>query len=172
MNIKETIAVINQLRADFVIGQYAIGGAVAATFYPIEPTDTQDLDVFIALDSPAGHTIVTLEPIHHYLEARGFETNIRGDVVIAGWPVQFLPVGGNRLIEEALEHSIEMDLDGVPARVFTAEHLAAIAFQLGRPKDKIRVDQFLEAKALDESRFSAILERHGLLRRWLDSRNM
>ncbi len=31
--MKETLAVINQLRADGLIGDYAIGGAVGATFY-------------------------------------------------------------------------------------------------------------------------------------------
>ena len=32
MNIKEVIAVVNQMQADGVIEPYAIGGAVGATF--------------------------------------------------------------------------------------------------------------------------------------------
>ena len=35
--MKETLAVINQLRADGLIGDYAIGGAVGATFYEDQP---------------------------------------------------------------------------------------------------------------------------------------
>ena len=58
----------------------------------------------------------------------------------------------------------------MPVRVFTAEHLAAIAFKVGRPKDKRRLDQFREAKALKEPAFNDILERHGLLDRWLASK--
>jgi hypothetical protein len=170
MNIKETIVTINQMQADGVIGQYAIGGAVAANFYPVEPVDTQDLDAFVTLEPPAGQTILSLTPIYDYLEARGCQKDGKGDVVIFGWPVQFLPVGGDPLLKEALEQSVEKDLDGVPVRVFTAEHLAAIAFKVGRPKDKRRLDQFREAKALKEPTFSEILGRHGLLDRWLASK--
>lgn len=168
MNIKETIATINQIRADGVIAQYAIGGAVAANIY-LEPADTRDVDVFIALNPPPGSLLVSLEPIHKYLEARGFRLNPEGYPVIHGWPIQFLPA--NRpLLKEALQDSVERDIDGVPVRVFTAEHLAAIAFDLGRPKDRRRLDQFREEKALDAHRLSQILERHGLLERWLATR--
>jgi hypothetical protein len=31
--VRETIQAINQMQADGVIGEYAIGGAVGATFY-------------------------------------------------------------------------------------------------------------------------------------------
>jgi len=55
-------------------------------------------------------------------------------------------------------------------RIFSAEHLAAIAFELGRPKDKLRLPRFLEAKLFNESRFSEIIERHGLLDRWVKFR--
>ncbi len=170
MNFKEAIVIVNQMQADGVIGQYAIGGAVAATFYPVEPVDTRDLDVFVALEPPAGQLLVSLRPIYDYLGIKGFHKDSNGDVVIFGEPVQFLPVGGDPLLMEALERSLEKDLDGVPVRVFTIEHLGAIAFKLGRPKDKRRLDQFLEAKALHEPTFSDILQRHRLLDRWLASR--
>lgn len=170
MNIKETIIIINQMQADGAIGRYAVGGAVAANFYPVEPVDTQDLDVFVALEPPKGQSIVTLTPIYNYLETEGYQKDGKGDVVICGWPVQFLPVGGDPLLQEALEQSVERDFDGVSVRVFTIEHLAAIAFKVGRPKDRRRLDQFLEAKALNEANFNDILERHELLDRWLASR--
>jgi hypothetical protein len=44
--VKETLETINNMQADGVIGQYAIGGAVGATFY-LEPSATIDLDVFV-----------------------------------------------------------------------------------------------------------------------------
>jgi hypothetical protein len=69
-------------------------------------------------------------------------------------------------VEEARKESGERDVDGTPARVFTAEHLAAIALQTGRAKDKARLLQFVEAGALDAARFRAILARHGLVYRW------
>jgi len=170
MSIKETIATINQMQTDAVIGPYAIGGAVAANFYPVEPVDTQDLDVFVALEPASGQSLVSLTPIYDYLQTRGCQQDAKGDIVISGWPVQFLPVGGDALLEEALKRSVEKNLDGVPVRVFTIEHLAAIAFKVGRPKDKRRLDQFLEANVLEEPIFSDILRRHDLLDRWLASR--
>jgi hypothetical protein len=165
VNIKETIIIINQLQAEGVIGQYAIGGAVGATFY-LEPADTNDVDVFVRLNPLPGHSLVSLDPIYRYLEARGYRLSAEGYPVISDWPVQFLPAD-DPLLREALDQSVERDLDGVPVRIFTAEHLAAVAFKLGRPKDRLRLIQFLEAHALEESRFSTILERHDLLDRWV-----
>ncbi len=64
------------------------------------------------------------------------------------------------------QNSVVKDVDGTPARVLTAEHLAAIALQTGRAKDKARLLQFVEAGVLDGSRFEAILGRHGLVAAW------
>ena len=151
------------MRADGIIAQYAIGGAVGATFY-LEPAATRDVDVFIALQAPAGQLIVTLTPLYDYLKRSG--CRVEGAyVIIAGWPVQFLPAE-SPLLKEALEKSLEKDLDGLSVRVFAPEHLAAIALQLGRPKDKLRLLQFVESQVLNEAEFSAILERHQLLESW------
>ncbi|MCI0541992.1 MAG: hypothetical protein L0Z50_42895 [Verrucomicrobiales bacterium] len=57
-------------------------------------------------------------------------------------------------------------MEGTSVRVFTAEHLAAVALQAGRAKDKARLLQFIEAGALDAVRFQAIVARHGLIDRW------
>lgn len=86
-------------------------------------------------------------------------------VVIAGWPVQFLPPN-SPLVEEALAQAVEMDVAGTTARVVTAEHLAAIALQTGRAKDKSRLLQFIEAGALDAPCFQEIIFRHGLADSW------
>ncbi len=163
MQIREVIKTINQMQADGVIGGYAIGGAVGATFY-LEPVATLDVDVFITFQSPLGNLLVSPQSVFDYLKARG--GTMQGEyIVIAGWPVQFLPPTGP-LVEEALREAVTRDVDGVPARVFTAEHLAAIALQTGRAKDKARVLQFIESGALDAARFQAIVARHGLAAAW------
>jgi hypothetical protein len=163
MNIKETIAAINRMQADGVIDRYAIGGAVGATFY-LEPVATLDVDVFIAFRPEAGQLLISPQPIFEYLKTRG--ATMQGEyIVVAGWPVQFLPPG-TPLVEEALKESVERDVEGTAVRVFTAEHLAAIALQTGRAKDKARLLQFVEAGALDAARFQAILSRHDLVDRW------
>lgn len=163
MNIKETIAIINQIQADGVIRRYAIGGAVGATFY-LEPVATVDVDVFVSFHTEAGSLLVNPQPIFDYLKARGGV--MEGEyIVIAGWPVQFLPAA-NPLLLEALEQAVERIVVGVPAQVFTAEHLAAIALQTGRAKDKVRLLQFVEAGALDTARFQDVVARHGLTAAW------
>jgi hypothetical protein len=50
--------------------------------------------------------------------------------------------------------------------VISAEHLAAIALETGRPKDHARLVQFVESGVLDSKRFEEILRRHGLQGRW------
>ncbi|MEO7300905.1 MAG: hypothetical protein ABI042_20255 [Verrucomicrobiota bacterium] len=163
MNIKDTIAVINQMQADGVIERYAIGGAVGATFY-LEPVATLDVAIFITFRPEVGKLIASPQPIFDYLKAHGGK--MEGEyIVVAGWPVQFLPAA-NPLIEEALTQAVEKNVANTSARVFTAEHLAVIALQTGRAKDKARVLQFIETEALDPARFQAIISRHKLLESW------
>jgi hypothetical protein len=66
------------------------------------------------------------------------------------------------LLQEALATAVEKDVDGTLARVFTAEHIAAVALETGRAKNKARVLQFVEAGALDLERLQEILARRRL----------
>ncbi len=163
MDIKEVIRTINQMEVDGIISGYAIGGAVGAIFY-LQPTATADVDVFISFDIEPGSLIIDPQPIFDYLKQRGCMMQ-DDSVMIGGWPVQFLPPAGP-LVEEALACAVTMDVQGMKTRVFTAEHLAAIALQTGRAKDKIRLVQFVEAGVLDATRFQSILTRHGLQAAW------
>lgn len=163
MNIKEVIVCLNRMQADGIVGRYAIGGAVGATFY-LEPTATLDVDVFVSFQSAPDSVLLNPQPVFDYLKTHG--ARMDGEyAVIAGWPVQFLPPTGS-LAEEALAQAVVVDVEGIPARVFTAEHLAAIALQTGRPKDKARLLQFIEAGALDVRKFREIVDRHGLFAAW------
>jgi hypothetical protein len=163
MKLKEVFAAINRMKSDGVIDRYAIGGAVGATFY-LEPVATLDVDVFVVFRPEPGRPIISPQPIFDYLTSLG--ATIEGEyLVIAGWPVQFLPPT-SPLVEEAIAEAIQTDVDGEPAWVFTAEHLAAIALQTGRAKDKARLLQFIEAGALDVERLDAILKKHGLGEKW------
>jgi hypothetical protein len=163
MSIAAVIRIINQMEAEGVVTRYAIGGAVGATFY-LEPVATLDVDIFVGFRAEPAAILVSPQPVFDYLTARGGV--IEGEyVVLYGWPVQFLPPT-SPLVDEALAEAVTVDVDGTPARVFTAEHLAAIALQTGRPKDKARLLQFIDAAALQTHRFQDILARHGLIDRW------
>ena len=120
--------------------------------------------MFIAFKPQQESVIVSPASIFDYL--KGFGCKMEGEyIVISGWPVQFLPASGP-LLEDALDNAVEVAVEGVPARVLTAEYLAAIALQTGRAKDKARLLQFIEAHALDRTKFEELAERHGLGDKW------
>ena len=161
--MKETLELINQLQADEVIGRYAIGGAVGATFY-LEPSATLDVDIFVLLPAQSGNSLLSLAPIYKYLTARG--CNIEGEHVVVGdWPVQFLPPA-DKLEVEALYQATEVQVEGVPTWVMTAEHLVAIALKTGRAKDFSRIVQFLEQDAINTEKLAGILTGHELTAKW------
>lgn len=163
MALTEIFAAINRMQTDGVIDRYAIGGAVAATLY-LEPVATLDVEVFVALQLLPGQLLLSSRPIYDYLTDRG--ARVEGQyLVIGSWPVQFLPAP-SPLVEEAILEARQVDVGGEPVRIFTAEHLAVIALEVGRAKDKARLVQFVEAGVLDALRFDDILSRHGLRDRW------
>ena len=163
MQIKKVLAEINQMQRDGVITSYAIGWAVGATFY-LEPSATLDIDIFVGFEARPGSRLISPQPIYDYLTGRGH--TVRGEhIEISGWPVQFLPPTGP-LAEEALAESCATDVDGEPTRVFSAEHLVAIALETGRAKDMAPILQFVDAGVLDADKMDGILARHGLASRW------
>lgn len=175
MAIRDALTVINEMEAAGVIGRYAICGAVAAYAY-VEHATTDDLDVLVAFGEDAGGAatgLITLTPVIQYLAKRGYDRFEREGVIIADWPVQFLPVA-NLLDREALvaatmqEAVFEVDAPAVNIRVMQPEHLVALALRVGRPKDMIRVSQFLREDAVDLAALRSIILRHGLTEKWRD----
>ena len=161
--VKAIFDLMNQMQAAGIIGKYAVGGAVGATFY-LEPSATLDVDIFVTLPTEPSQALLSLAPLYAFLQPRG--GMVEGEhIVIDGWPVQFLPAA-DALDQEALAEAVETEVDGVKTWVMPAEHLAAIALRTGRAKDYNRVLQFLEQNSLDEARLQGILQRHGLSPKW------
>jgi len=150
MGMKQTLGVLNRMEAEGIIGRYAISGAFAAYYY-VEPTVTEDLDVLVSF---AEHSSPG-EP----------------GIIIEGWPVQFLPVASD-LDAEALARAGEIEIpiseaEGtVKTRILRPEHIVAISLGVGRPKDFLRIAQFLEEEAIDRKLLSDVLGRHGLTDAW------
>lgn len=158
----DALRAMNRIAADHVIETYAIGGGIGAAFH-IDAQQTEDLDVFVILP-PTASGLLTLSPIYDALKAQGGTPE--GQYLRFGvWPVQILP-DASELVTEAIRQAEPVDFDGVPTRVFTAEHLCAIALQVGRPKDDLRVELFLEQGMVDRDRLVKVAERFGLLDRW------
>jgi len=160
--VKRTLEILNELEREGAFSRYAIGGAMAATFYT-EPVLTFDLDVFVVLSRGTGQ-LISLAPVYEALRARGYGEE-KETVMIEGVPVQFLPAY-NALVEEALDQAREIDYEGVPARVLRAEHLIAISLRTGRTKDRARVAMLREQASLDLNLLADILKRHQLEEKW------
>lgn len=74
--MKATLAVIERLHREGVVGLYAIGGAVGATFY-LEPVATLDIDIFVLFESAP--VVLSLRPIYEACAGLGYEA--RGDAI-------------------------------------------------------------------------------------------
>ena len=156
--------VLEQLTAEGIIGNYAIGGATAAGFHG-EPLATRDVDVFVFLKAEGDALLVSLDPLFRNLKEKGFDTFEEEALIIHDLPVQFLTASG-ALEEESVTEAMIVEWDGHRMRVMRPEHLAAIALTVGRPKDRARVVYLVSLENFDKVRFQAILSRHGLTELW------
>ena len=165
INAPKAIAVIEQLMGDGLIAKYAIGGAFGALFY-LEPTETSDIDIFIHLDPPKGSLLISLDPVIDRLEALGHTEWVEDKVMVEGCPLQFVPVA--KPIEiEGLDRAVRKPLtDEIKPFVFPPEYLMAIALDLARPKDKVRLEQFHRTDVYDSAALADILKRHNLEGKW------
>jgi hypothetical protein len=160
-NLAKILRALNDLHARGLVKQYALGGAAAAMWFS-EPMYTEDLDVFCHLEGSG--PLLSLEPIYARLRAQGHQpvtgTAHQDSVSIEGVPVQFL-VGGP-LVDEAIDRAIAVTIAGEPTRVFDLEYLLAIALDVGRVKDRLRIEQLLEVstRPVDQGRLAEILGRH------------
>ncbi len=156
--MREVLVALNRIVADGVVGGYAIGGAIGASFY-IEAANTEDVDAFVVLPvSMSG--LVSLNGVYEALVGCGGVIE-REHVRFGMWPLQVLPDDGGGLISEAIREAIEVDYEGVHARVFRAEYLCAIALKVGRKKDLLRVEMFREQGAVDDERLATVMARFG-----------
>jgi len=156
--VHAALRALNLLVSDRIIENYAIGGAIGASFY-LPAMQTEDIDVFVFLP-PSDGSLVSLAPVYEALKAQGGEVEheyVRFDA----WPVQIL-TDATPLIAEAIREAIEVDYEGIPTRVFRPEHLCAIALQTGRNKDYARVILFLEQNEVELDILSALVSRNGL----------
>ena len=163
MEVIEVFKVINDMVKDGILKTYAVGGAIAATFY-VESFATDDVDVFvhIAVETPM---FMELSPIYEYLNDRGYKPH-REQIHIENWDVQFLLIENNSLLDEAVAQANEFDLDGVNVRVMMPEYLVTIMLSVGRAKDFARAKMFIDQKQVDIDSLLVLINRFGLEEKW------
>ena len=161
--MKRTFQVLNDMVRDGIIENYAIAGAIGATFY-VEPFATQDIDALVIMPETQ-EGLINAIPGWDYLKKRGY-TEIRGEaIVVEDWPLQFVPVS-DALEEEAYLNAEVFSLGETSVRVVLAEHLVAIMLKVGRAKDLARIAMFLSQDAVDRETLLDIIKRHGLEDKW------
>ena len=160
MAFADALRALNTMKAEGVIDEYAIAGAMALVFWT-EPVPTWDLDVLVFLPARPG-SLVSLAGIYEWTSSHGYAAH-REHVIIGGLPTQFLaspgPVG-----DEAIETAATLEYDGVRTRVVLPEYLVALYLQpeARTAKRRERTAMLLEWPGLNRERLDAILEKHGL----------
>ena len=163
--MERVLQVLNQMQADGVVENYAIGGGIAAIYY-IEPYDTKDLDIFIPVSAvtvgKAG--LLSLQPIYSYLANLGYRA-VKEGVLIEDWLVQFIPVSESTQ-EEALINARDAKYGNTKTRVFSPECLAAELLRSGRLKDQVRVAALMDSGKMDMNTFRGMVTKHALEDKW------
>lgn len=154
--LAEVFRAANDLVAVKLIEGWALGGALATIYY-VEPFTTYDADIFF-IPSDKGLS-AGIPAIYAYLQAQGWQVE-REHLLVRGFPVQFLAASG--LTEDAVREAEQIEFEGVPTKIFRAEHIVAIAASVGRAKDKARIEQMLQQADLDKSKLENILRGHKL----------
>lgn len=154
--LAEVLRAANELVAGGLIEDWALGGALAAIYY-VEPFTTYDADIFFVPKDKG--LSAGIPAIYAHLQSQGWQVE-REHLLVRGFPVQFLAASG--LTEEAVREAERIDYEDVPAKVFRAEHIVAIAASVGRAKDKARIEQLLQQADLDKTYLADLLQRHKL----------
>ena len=160
--MRDTLKVLLQIRDEGILADFAIGGAIAASFFT-PAVATEDLDIFAFLKpSPSG--LLMLTPLYERLQALG--GRIENEYVVIGkWPVQILPAY-TPLVEEAVERAVDRNFEDLTVRVVDANYLCAIALQTGRPKDYLRVHTLIESGHVDTDTLTGLINKYALTQRW------
>ena len=158
-NVADVFAAIERMKAEGVVQEYALGGAMALIFWS-EPVATFDLDIFVLLESPG--MIVSLTPIYEWASRHGYAERAE-HIIIAGVPVQIIPAH-NELAVEAVQAAVQVDYSGQPVRVIRLEYLIAMYLEPSARSQKRlqRVAGLMDDNEMDRSSLDELLRRYHL----------
>ena len=154
--LADVLRAANDLVSAGLIKDYALGGALAAIYYT-EPVTTYDADIIFAASDKT--LSAGIPAIYSHLQSKGWRVE-REHLLIKDFPVQLLAASG--LTEEAVREAKPVQYEGVPAKVFRAEYIIAIAASVGRYKDFARIEQMLDQVKIDKTLLDDILRRYNL----------
>jgi hypothetical protein len=160
MAFADALRALNAMKAEGVVEEYAIVGAMAIVFWA-EPVPTFDLDVLVLLPDAPG-ALVSLSGIYRWAEARGYPSQ-EEHILLEGLPTQFVP-SPNLLGQEAIAAARDVDYQGVVVRVVPPEYLIALYLQpqARTARRRERAAMLLELPSLNRPLLDEILGKHGL----------
>lgn len=160
---RDVLFLLGRLKAEGVIHDYAIGGAVAVSLWD-EPVATQDLDVIVTIAGDR-HPLDPLRPVLDWFNEHGHA--FEGEhVLIAGVPVQFL-VAWSPLVREAVDAAAETAYDPADPqspmiRLIRPTYLVAM-WQTDQgaytPRRRERAARLREAGLVDDTLLTALVSR-------------
>lgn len=159
--MEKTLSVINKMKEQGIITDYAIAGGMAAIFY-MEPVLTYDLDIFCIL--PEENKLDIMAAIYKWASNDGYKT-FREHIVIEGMPVQFIPVY-NDLTRESVENALEKKVGSVKTRVVSPEYLVAVMLQTSRKKDIINAQKILIEAKINKQLLGKIVQKYRLQKKF------
>lgn len=155
--MKELAQLLNEMRSEGIIKDYALFGAVAQMRYT-EPVATLAADVLVAVQ--AQDRLDLLGEIYAFCFARGYTTEGKS-ILVGVWPTQFIP-NFSPLTQEALNQAETVDFEWTSFRVVGASHLAVIALSVGRAKAFTRILALIESGSVTRKEISHLAAKHDL----------
>ena len=164
MKLAAVIDALDDMQTKGIIGDYGVGGAVAATLY-YQPIATVDLDIFFLFEPPQSGLILSLETIYNYARESGFEVD-KDFIYIGAWPVQFIEASHDSLWSEGLRKARSLAVGSSKLKVIPPEYLAVMWIQAGRGKDIRKIQEFDEGSIMERNVLEDLLRRFGFLEKW------
>ncbi|MFA5135504.1 MAG: hypothetical protein WC505_07000 [Patescibacteria group bacterium] len=152
---------LNDLIAQGVITDYALGGSVAFMFY-CQPFLTNDTDFFVQM--PGSGLLVSLSPIYAYAAEHNFPLD-HEHIVVDDEPVQIIPAP-SPLYDEAIATAQQRTIEGQNVKVMLPEYLVCTALNAGRMKDFAKIEKLLEEAEVDLSKLKELITRFQLSAQW------
>lgn len=161
--IEKTLKVLNELKEQKIFDDYAVGGAIACTYYA-EPRYTKDLDIFVVVskaskDPQTEEKRAPLSFIFDYLKKKRH----RGSpeyIIVEGAPVHFFLA--DELEREAIKNARKIKYKGVETKLFSPEYLIALALRAGRNYDFPRISEIMKSVKIDTEKLRNIIFRYEL----------